>query len=256
MIDPWSLDVEKVPALRTTRWRLTRAFNQILSNAGTKFHSDAMAFDATKRKRLWLRDAWRAGFTSRIEATGKAAADPGVSAAAMTAVKENFDDRVWKSVELPAPYHHPGWWEYFGGEWRNADGEAVFRREVWIPEAWAGKDLTLSLGRIADNDSVFFNGVETGTTEGRDKPRKYTVPGRLVRAGKNTLAVRVFNTRYRGGILGNPGTEWPGENSLVIDDALWLAPAGTQPGRFLGLYHPDYRNDSGWGDDPYRYWKW
>jgi hypothetical protein len=256
MLNPWRLNVEKVPALRTTRWRLTRAFCQVLANAGATFAADSAAFDPALRNRLWLREGWRANLTGRIESKGGTSADPGVSPAAQAATAPDFDDSAWKEVLLPAPYHHPGWWEYFGGEWRNADGEAVFRRTVDIPPAWAGKDLTLSLGRIVDNDTAFFNGEPIGSSKGRDKARTYTIPARLVQPGRNTLAVRVFNASGRGGIIGNPGTEFPGENSQVIDDALWIAPAGSVPGRFLGLYHPDYRNDHGWGDDPYRYWKW
>lgn len=255
-LDPWSLDVEKIPALRTSRWRLTRAFCQVLANLGGEFAADQAAFDPTARNRLWLRSDWRAALTSRHEASETPRPDTGFTETATPAVAPDFDDSAWLATAVPHPYHRPGYMEYLGGEWIDADGEAVFRREVFVPAAWAGRDLVLNLGRIVQTDVTFFNGERVGAQQSGAVPRNYRIPGNLVQAGRNVLAVRVWNERGRGGLIGNPGADWPGEKSLVIDDSLWLAPADTTPGRFLGLYHPDYRNDHGWGDDPYRYWKW
>jgi sialate O-acetylesterase len=86
-----------------------------------------------------------------------------------------------------------------------------------VPAAWAGKDLTLKLGAIDDFDTTYFNGERVGST-GPDTPnawtaqRLYRVPGSLVRAGRNTVAVRVFD-RVGGGGFGG------GEMSLAPVDA-------------------------------------
>jgi sialate O-acetylesterase len=81
---------------------------------------------------------------------------------------------------------------------------------VTVPEKWAGRDLVLKLGPIDDFDITYFNGVEIGRI-GRDKPnwymipRQYTVPGALVKAGPNTIAVRVTDSWLGGGFGDDPG---------------------------------------------------
>jgi sialate O-acetylesterase len=95
-------------------------------------------------------------------------------------------------------------WENAG---LNIDGAVWFRREVAIPEAWAGRDLALSLGAIDDFDVTYWNGERVGTT-GAETPqyyaaaRHYVVPARLVKAGRNVLAVRVFDHYGSGGFAG------------------------------------------------------
>ena len=90
------------------------------------------------------------------------------------------------------------------------DGVVWYRRDVEIPEAWAGKDLTLKLGPIDDYDISYFNGREVGriykdTPNWYITPREYTVPAALVRPGRNTIAVRVVDNWLGGGFGGDPG---------------------------------------------------
>ena len=115
-----------------------------------------------------------------------------------------------------------GWARAGGGKWEtmtipqlweaaghNVDGAIWFRREVTIPEAWGGAELTLSLGAIDDFDVTYWNGERIGAT-GADTPqywsapRHYQVPGRLVKVGRNVLAVRVFDHFGGGGFSGTP----------------------------------------------------
>ena len=105
----------------------------------------------------------------------------------------------WTSVTLPGPWEKanlPGF-----------DGVVWYRRKVEIPQAWAGKPLTLSLGPIDDTDEAYFNGRRVGRT-GYDVPdphtrsRVYEVSADLVHAGTNTLAVRVVDLRGAGGLTG------------------------------------------------------
>jgi sialate O-acetylesterase len=84
------------------------------------------------------------------------------------------------------------------------DGAVWFRKELDLPASWAGKDLVLNLPPIDDLDTTYFNGTKVGAT-GRETPnsymvpRKYVVPGSLVRAGRNVIAVRVFDSAGEGG---------------------------------------------------------
>ena len=84
----------------------------------------------------------------------------------------------------------------------DGDGEAVFRKEIVVPRSEAGKNMILALGALADFDNTYFNGVEVGhtdmkTVEWRQAPRNYVVPGKLVKAGKNVVAVRLPPLRER-----------------------------------------------------------
>jgi sialate O-acetylesterase len=106
----------------------------------------------------------------------------------------------WSRMELPR------FWEDAG---LRIDGAVWFRRIVEIPPGWAGRDLTLSLGAIDDFDVTYWNGTRVGST-GKETPqywsvpRQYTVPGRLVHAGANVMAVRAFDHYGNGGFGGSP----------------------------------------------------
>jgi sialate O-acetylesterase len=116
-----------------------------------------------------------------------------------------------------------GWARAGGGRWATTmqlpqlweaagldiDGAVWFRREVTVPEAWAGRELALSLGAVDDFDVTYWNGERVGAT-GAETPeywstaRNYPVPARLVKAGRNVIAVRVFDHFGGGGFAGAP----------------------------------------------------
>ena len=126
--------------------------------------------------------------------------------------------RGWAKPETPSA----GWGRMdLPQQWERAglpiDGAVWFRRAVEIPAAWAGKDLRLSLGALDDFDTTYFAGEEIGRT-GKETPgywavpRLYTVPGRLVKAGRAVVAARVFDHYGGGGFSG-------------VTPDLWIAPA-------------------------------
>lgn len=87
---------------------------------------------------------------------------------------------------------------------RDFDGIIWLRRDLTLPATAAGQPLTLTLAKVDDEDSTFFNGVAIGGTRGYDKLRRYTVPAELVRPGRNVLAVRVTDHGGGGGLWGQP----------------------------------------------------
>jgi sialate O-acetylesterase len=107
-------------------------------------------------------------------------------------------ERDWTAIEMPQP------WESAG---LTMDGAVWFRREVTLPADWAARELALSLGPIDDFDVTYWNGERVGAT-GEETPqyyaapRRYRVPGRLVKAGRNVIAVRVFDHFGSGGFMG------------------------------------------------------
>lgn len=128
---------------------------------------------------------WLDGFYKAYEKESKAAS--GWS-------DQNLDVSGWKSVALS---------DSVCGEL----GVFWFRKEIDIPASQAGKDMKLVLGAIDDLDETCFNGEKVGAISADvhgywEKIRSYPVPGKLVRAGKNVISVRVSNISGLGGFIG------------------------------------------------------
>ncbi|TYT26874.1 9-O-acetylesterase [Luteimonas viscosa] len=115
------------------------------------------------------------------------------------------DDRRWNAADLDAAgwadIAVPGLWE--GGGFNGMDGIAWYRTTFELSAAEAGRGLALGVGRIDDTDTTWVNGVEVGTTESQyNLARVYEVPASALRAGTNTIAVRVTDLGGGGGIHG------------------------------------------------------
>lgn len=114
------------------------------------------------------------------------------------------DDGAWKTMKVPCGLTEDGL--------PNYDGYAWFRKTIDVPAKFAGKDLVLHLGPIDEIDITYFNGTEVGRTgsvvplnvKAWNTPRVYKVPGKLVVAGKNVIAVLVADTVREGGFRGQP----------------------------------------------------
>ncbi len=116
--------------------------------------------------------------------------DKGYNGDVATYAQTTFDDSAWKTVSMPQIVQgkevaNTVWW---------------IRKTVDIPKKWSGKELTLHLGTIDDDDICFFNGVEIGRTAGFGVDRTYTIPGKLVKKGKATIAIRIYDGAAPTGI--------------------------------------------------------
>jgi sialate O-acetylesterase len=85
------------------------------------------------------------------------------------------------------------------------NGAVWFRREVELPHDWASP-ATLHLGRIDDFDHTYVNGVPVGaypqgTPLSCEIVRQYPVPEGVLRPGRNTISVRIFDHVGEGGFL-------------------------------------------------------
>ena len=123
----------------------------------------------------------------------------------------DFDDSAWKTMKQPV--------RWSTNELKDWDGLVWFRRTIDIPADWAGKDVKLCLGEIDDRDISYWNGERVGATNNWNNKRQYTIPGRLVKAGRNVITVRVYDTGGEGGFLG----EAEGMKVLNGDKSLSLA---------------------------------
>jgi beta-galactosidase len=260
-INPDGFNADQKTYFRYTRWHATRAVAQLLANLGATFAVDSRIFHPLDTWSLNLDGEWKMKPTASLTAAtneDSASADPGVSASAQAALGEAKPTGDWTIVTLPemVPFL------------KNNDGEVVFRKEIVVPKAQAGQDMILSLGVIADLDNTFFNGAEVGHTDlttpnWRKADRAYVVPGKLVKPGKNVIAVRLFNRFGPGGFAGKPGLPMgpDGDRSgpqeigshMGLEMSLHVKPQGVQA---LTCYYPDYRTDFPMGDNPYRYYRW
>ncbi|MDD2710933.1 MAG: sialate O-acetylesterase [Verrucomicrobiae bacterium] len=108
------------------------------------------------------------------------------------------DISAWKTMDMPRAWQADG---------LNFSGVLWFRKEVQIPAKWAGRDLVLNLAPCDKHDTTYFNNQKVGGIGLENSfawctPRSYVIPGRLVRAGLNTIAVRIYSFAYAGGMLG------------------------------------------------------
>ena len=126
-----------------------------------------------------------------------AAADPGSQGDAWA--KPDFDDKAWGTMKLPGHFENAGLPDYDGVVW--------FRKTVELSAAQAGAKAAVHLGQIDDMDVSWVNGTRVG---GYEVPghhytvRNYPIPAGVLHAGKNTIAVRVMDHGWAGGIAGNP----------------------------------------------------
>ena len=119
--------------------------------------------------------------------------DSGIKAAAARWADPALDTSDW------IPTSSPGDWSKVGAP----NGGVVWvRKTVQLPSQAAGRDFNLTPGVIHETDTAYFNGEQIGTG-GMTPPyfwfdfRSYRVPGRLVKAGDNVIAIRVVSQRQR-----------------------------------------------------------
>lgn len=106
----------------------------------------------------------------------------------------NFDDSKWPVIKVP------GLWENEGLP--DLDGIVWMRKSIIIKDEDAGKPAQLNLSVIDDNDETYINGEKVGSTSGYNTPRNYIIGAGILKAGKNTIAVKIEDTGGGGGIYG------------------------------------------------------
>ena len=232
--------------LRFTRWRQTRALSRMLANMGASFRQDARPLQLLRQPAhvLLLAGLWDAQLTvSRPESPTREPKnpDPGISKKAARFVALGAPKDGWRRLTVPA------YMESYGKKFRCVDGEMVFRRTIFLPDYFAGRDPVWSVGRVDETEACYFNGEKVGESRHWLFPRSHVVPGKLVRAGENVLALRPWDQETHGGWCAHPE-----------DLFLCLKAPPTD------FYHPDYVPDrlpfeeGRWplADNPYRYFRW
>jgi sialate O-acetylesterase len=105
----------------------------------------------------------------------------------------NYTPKGWRNINIP------GYWEDQGI--KDLNGVVWYRREIDVPASMTGVPAKLFMGRIIDGDFTYVNGVQVGNITYQYPPRRYEVPANLLKAGKNTIIIRVINTGGKGGFV-------------------------------------------------------
>ena len=183
----------------------------------------------------------------------------------------------WETVQLP------NWWNDHSG-YNDQNCFGWYRRTIQIPKDMQGKTIVLNLGKIDDSDQTFLNGTRIGAT-GRMPPRYssawenvrlYKVDAKLLHAGENVVAVRVYNGEGKGGMYDAaatpPASEGPfdplspaGEGGGYLDGGIgwyrktFATPAGAKDRRVWIEFDGAYMDSDVWlngkhlGRHPYGY---
>ncbi|WP_020530816.1 sialate O-acetylesterase [Flexithrix dorotheae] len=121
--------------------------------------------------------------------------DPGLVDGKAIWAESDFDDSSWKKMELP------GLWENQG--LADLDGIVWFRRTFELTEEQVQTGIKISLGPVDDNEMTWINGNQVGKTEGYNIKREYEAQPDQLKAGENTIVIRVDDTGGGGGIYGD-----------------------------------------------------
>ncbi len=112
---------------------------------------------------------------------------------------QGLQEKWYEDVFRPLDWNEfevPNSWQ--GTELENIRGSVWFTKEFEVTTTIESNEALLKLGTIVDADDTYINGTCIGTTGYRYPPRRYTVPGGLLRPGKNTITVRVISTQTTG----------------------------------------------------------
>lgn len=109
-----------------------------------------------------------------------------------------FDSSSWKTVELPQQIEKTD---------PDFDGALWYRREINLENADGPAEI--NLGMIDDHDVTYINGVKVGGIGLEDSSawcaqRHYKIAPGVLKAGRNVIAIRVFDIWLAGGIMVNP----------------------------------------------------
>ncbi|HVG16256.1 MAG TPA: sialate O-acetylesterase [Chitinophagaceae bacterium] len=108
----------------------------------------------------------------------------------------------YSSSYVPKGWHNinlPGYWEDQGLS--NLNGIVWYRKEIDVPASMTGVPAKLTMGRIVDADFVYINGTLVGSTSYQYPQRRYNLAEGVLKAGKNTIVIKVINQSGKGGFV-------------------------------------------------------
>lgn len=106
----------------------------------------------------------------------------------------SFNDNSWGELNTPSLWEN----QPLG----DLDGIVWMRKTITLTADDLKNKAVLSLAKIDDEDITYINGIEIGRNTQYDLKRVYSVPGNVLKEGKNVIAVRIVDNSGGGGIYG------------------------------------------------------
>ncbi|MEQ9440644.1 MAG: ThuA domain-containing protein [Cyclobacteriaceae bacterium] len=187
-----------------TRLAAILALSEMPNSNGLGQQLYTLSQEETVQKDAWLASATYAAATRHREGFMNTYLEEHPQYEALQAQKAtmatredaDYNDTDWKSMMLPQHLERAG---------LNIDGVVWFRKKINIPRRHEGKEGMISLGPIDESDETWVNGVKVGSTKDDwAKVREYAIPANVLKAGENTIAVRMVDNRGWGGFTGEP----------------------------------------------------
>jgi sialate O-acetylesterase len=186
-------DLDVPVGLINTSWGGTNVETWISASAIEK----AKGFEGvSKELAVFDEEAVRKAVRTKVEAiTGPLPLeDQGMQGDKAVWAESNMNYADWKEMDLPQL------WESAGLE--GLDGIVWFQKDFQLTSSDLHNDIEIHLGPIDDADITYLNGTVIGKTSQYNEARIYKVGKELLKAGKNTIVVRVEDTGGGGGIYG------------------------------------------------------
>ncbi|WP_119793355.1 sialate O-acetylesterase [Flavobacterium anhuiense] len=106
----------------------------------------------------------------------------------------SFNDNSWGELNTPSLWEN----QPLG----DLDGVVWMRKTITLTAEDLKNKAVLSLAKIDDEDITYVNGIEIGRNTQYDLKRVYSVPGNVLKEGKNVIAIRIVDNSGGGGIYG------------------------------------------------------
>ncbi|MBA4319722.1 MAG: hypothetical protein C0412_15075 [Flavobacterium sp.] len=116
-------------------------------------------------------------------------------AKALTYKETSFDDANWPEFDEPREWERQ--------ELGVLDGIVWLRKTIQVTANDAGKEASIELARVFDEDITYVNGLEIGRNDKWNATRQYVIPEGVLKEGKNVIAIRIVDNGGSGGISGN-----------------------------------------------------
>ena len=147
------------------------------------------------------------------------------------------DVSTWKDVDIlnDRSWTTDGYNPIGGSHW--------FVKKVNVPAELASKPAMLRVGTLVDSDSTYVNGEFVGTVSYCYPPRKYKLRDGLLKAGENTIAVRLVSNGGRGEFIPEKPYKLVFEGGDEISlEGIWKYKQGKEmpkaPGSTFWCYSP------------------
>ena len=151
-----------------------------------------------ERERMALLDAWRAD-------PAKASAQWSAAWSAWWRDRTGGSAEPWRAdaagdwKPLPAFEAWEGWGD---AALKEFNGLVFYRTEVTLTPAQAREGATLLLSPADDTDMSWVNGTGVGTNTAWGKPRSYALAPGVLKPGRNSIVVGVYDSYGAGGLIG------------------------------------------------------